>query len=117
MHDSYTFTCNHTGSPGRYSNDIHICSESNISHDLRKLLASKGFEISAGKNPSESYLGNCVPPSDVPAYIALYQSGRRRVDKLMTDTLKLHQIIEGFGRMAEGDAMRQVNYFLLNQFL
>lgn len=55
-----------------------------------------------------SYLGGGVPARDVPAYIALYQSGRLPVDRLLTHRLPLHHINEGFERMACGDAIRQV---------
>jgi Zn-dependent alcohol dehydrogenase len=55
-----------------------------------------------------SYIGSCVPARDIPAYIALYQSGRLPVDKLMTHTLSLNEVNEGFERLAKGEAIRQV---------
>ncbi len=58
-----------------------------------------------------SYLGSCVPARDIPAYIALYQSGRLPVDKLMTHQLKLSQVNEGFERLAKGEAIRQIITF------
>lgn len=58
-----------------------------------------------------SYLGSCVPVRDIPAYIALYQSGRLPVDKLLTHTLRLDDINEGFERLATGEAIRQVIIF------
>lgn len=58
-----------------------------------------------------SYLGSCVPARDIPAYIALYQSGRLPVDKLMTHKLKLNEVNEGFERLAKGEAVRQIITF------
>lgn len=55
-----------------------------------------------------SYLGGCVPLRDLPAYIALYQTGRLPVDRLLTHTLPLADINLGFDRMASGEAIRQV---------
>jgi len=58
-----------------------------------------------------SYLGSCVPSRDIPAYIALYQSGRLPVDKLLTHRLSLDEINDGFDRLARGEAIRQVILF------
>jgi Zn-dependent alcohol dehydrogenase len=58
-----------------------------------------------------SYLGSCVPARDIPAYIALYQSGRVPVNKLMTHKLQLQEVNEGFERLAKGEAIRQVITF------
>lgn len=55
-----------------------------------------------------SYIGSCIPARDIPAYIALYQAGRLPVDKLMTHTLHLNEINEGFERLANGEAIRQI---------
>ena len=48
---------------------------------------------------------------DIPEYIALYQAGRLPVDKLLTHRMKLEDINEGFDRLADGDAIRQVILF------
>ena len=58
-----------------------------------------------------SYLGSCIPARDIPAYIALYQSGRMPVDKLMTHKLKLDDVNLGFERLAKGEAIRQIITF------
>jgi alcohol dehydrogenase len=58
-----------------------------------------------------SYLGSCVPARDIPAYIALYQSGRLPVNKLMTHKLQLEEVNIGFERLAKGEAIRQVITF------
>ncbi|HEX6979756.1 MAG TPA: zinc-dependent alcohol dehydrogenase family protein [Alphaproteobacteria bacterium] len=58
-----------------------------------------------------SYIGGCVPTRDLPRYIGLYRQGRLPVDRLMTDRLSLDRINEGFDRLAEGKAVRQVVVF------
>jgi len=58
-----------------------------------------------------SYIGSCIPARDIPAYIALYQSGRLPVEKLMTHKLGLSEINMGFERLAKGEAIRQIITF------
>ena len=58
-----------------------------------------------------SYIGTCVPTRDLPRYVSLYRSGRMPVDKLMSGRLTLDQINEGFDRLHEGQAIRQVVVF------
>ena len=58
-----------------------------------------------------SYIGTCVPVRDLPRYVALYRRGRLPVDKLLTHRLKLEEINEGFDRLNEGKAIRQVVVF------
>jgi len=58
-----------------------------------------------------SYIGTCVPTRDIPRYIALYRAGRLPVDRLMSGKLKLDEINEGFDRLHEGRAVRQVIEF------
>jgi alcohol dehydrogenase len=58
-----------------------------------------------------SYIGTCVPSRDLPRYVELYRAGRLPVDKLMSGKLKLEDINEGFDRLHEGKAVRQVVTF------
>lgn len=58
-----------------------------------------------------SYIGTCVPLRDIPRYVALFQQGKLPVDKLLTGTLKLDDINEGFDRLHRGEAIRQVVVF------
>ena len=55
-----------------------------------------------------SYIGTCVPSRDLPHYVELYRRGRLPVDRLMSGRLKLEEINEGFDRLHEGKAVRQV---------
>ncbi len=58
-----------------------------------------------------SYIGTCVPSRDLPRFIDLYKQGRLPVNRLMTHRLKLDEINEGFDRLSEGKAVRQVITF------
>ena len=55
-----------------------------------------------------SYVGSCVPSRDIPRFIAMYQAGSLPVKALLSEHLKLDQINEGFDRLANGQAIRQV---------
>ncbi len=55
-----------------------------------------------------SYIGTAVPSRDIPRYIQLYRRGMLPVDKLLTGTLALDQINEGFESLHAGQAIRQV---------
>lgn len=54
-----------------------------------------------------SYLGSCVPARDIPRYIEWFQAGKLPVDKLLSETITLDQINEGFDRLAAGSTLRQ----------
>jgi alcohol dehydrogenase len=58
-----------------------------------------------------SYIGTCVPQRDLPRFVALYKQGKLPVDKLLTHRMKLDEINEGFERLREGKAVRQVVVF------
>lgn len=58
-----------------------------------------------------SYIGTCVPTRDIPRYVGLYRAGKLPVDRLMSGKLRLEQINEGFDRLHEGKAVRQVIEF------
>jgi alcohol dehydrogenase len=55
-----------------------------------------------------SYIGTAVPSRDIPRYIELYRRGRLPVDRLMSGTLSLDEINEGFDLLHDGKAIRQV---------
>lgn len=58
-----------------------------------------------------SYIGTCVPTRDIPRFVALYRAGKLPVDRLMSGKLSLDDINEGFDRLHEGKAVRQVIEF------
>ncbi|GAC1632106.1 MAG: zinc-dependent alcohol dehydrogenase family protein [Nevskia sp.] len=78
---------------------------------------SKQFSISAVTLVAEertvkgSYMGSAVPSRDIPRYIAMYRAGLLPVDRLLTQTMKLDDINEGFDVLARGEAVRQVIRF------
>jgi alcohol dehydrogenase len=78
---------------------------------------SKAFSVPAVSLVAEertvrgSYMGSAVPLRDVPRFVALYQAGRLPVDRLLTHRLTLDEVNEGFDRLAEGLAVRQVIVF------
>ena len=58
-----------------------------------------------------SYMGSAVPRRDLPRFVSLYLAGRLPVDRLLTHRLTLDQVNEGFDRLADGAAVRQVIVF------
>ena len=55
-----------------------------------------------------SYIGTAVPGRDIPHYIELYKRGRLPVDRLMSGMLSIDELNEGFDRLHDGHAIRQV---------
>jgi Zn-dependent alcohol dehydrogenase len=55
-----------------------------------------------------SYIGTAVPVRDLPRCIQLYRRGRLPVDRLMSARLSLEEINQGFDRLQQGEAIRQV---------
>jgi len=78
---------------------------------------SKNFAVPAVSLVAEertvkgSYMGSAVPLRDLPRFVALYQAGKLPVDRLLTHRLRLEEINEGFDRLANGHAVRQVVIF------
>ena len=58
-----------------------------------------------------SYIGTCVPSRDIPRYIRLYQEGRLPVNRLMSGTLPLDDINQGFDRLDAGEVARLIVTF------
>ena len=58
-----------------------------------------------------SYLGSGVPSRDIPRFLALNRRGKLPVEKLLTHRMPLEAINEGFDRLAEGTAIRQIVEF------
>jgi alcohol dehydrogenase len=58
-----------------------------------------------------SYIGTAVPSRDIPRFIQLYRRGRLPVDRLMSGILTLSEINQGFDRLHDGTAIRQVVTF------
>lgn len=58
-----------------------------------------------------SYMGSAIPRRDIPRLLALYQAGRLPVDQLLSGTLGLNEINQGFDALAQGQAVRQLLQF------
>lgn len=82
-----------------------------LPHPDKRMTLSPLQLVAEERTLQGSYLGSCVPARDIPAYIALYQSGRLPIDQLLTHTLTLDEINTGFDRLANGEAIRQVITF------
>lgn len=55
-----------------------------------------------------SYLGSCVPSRDIPRFIRMFQRGLLPVDRLLSRTLPLAEINQGFDLLREGRLVRGV---------
>ncbi|ULQ48275.1 zinc-dependent alcohol dehydrogenase family protein [Flagellatimonas centrodinii] len=82
-----------------------------LPHPSRNFVISAVSLVAEERTVKGSYMGSCVPSRDVPRFVALYRAGRLPVDRLLTHTLTLDQINEGFDRLARGEAVRQVVLF------
>jgi len=82
-----------------------------LPHPDARLSLNPLLLVGQEKTLKGCYLGSCVPTIDIPNFLALYKSGRLPVDQLITHRLHLEDINEGFERLANGDAIRQVIIF------
>lgn len=55
-----------------------------------------------------SYMGSSNPRRDLPRFLTLHKAGRLPVERLLTGTLPLEAINEGFDRLAQGEVVRQM---------
>ncbi|MGN6550439.1 MAG: zinc-dependent alcohol dehydrogenase family protein [Pararhizobium sp.] len=58
-----------------------------------------------------SYIGSGVPSRDIGRLLGLYRRGRLPIDRLLTHRIRLDAINEGFDRLADGSAIRQIVTF------
>lgn len=82
-----------------------------LPHPDARLSLNPLLLVGQEKTLKGCYLGSCVPKIDIPNFLELYKNGQLPVDKLITHRLKLEDINEGFERLAQGDAIRQVILF------
>ncbi|RDI96634.1 alcohol dehydrogenase [Meiothermus sp. QL-1] len=55
-----------------------------------------------------SYMGSSNPRRDLARFLALYRAGRLPLEALVSRTLPLEAINEGFDRLAQGEVVRQI---------
>lgn len=82
-----------------------------LPHPDSRLSLNPLVLVGQEKSLKGCYLGSCVPTIDIPKFLKLYEKGELPVDKLITHRLKLDEINEGFERLANGEAIRQVIIF------
>jgi alcohol dehydrogenase len=82
-----------------------------LPHPNARLSISPTLMVGMEKSLKGSYLGSCVAQRDIPNYLDLYRTNRLQIDKLITHRISLEDINEGFERLAEGEAIRQVVIF------
>jgi alcohol dehydrogenase len=78
-----------------------------LPHPEQELRIPAVSLVTEEKTLRGSYLGSSVPARDIPRFVELYREGRLPVDRLLTHTLSLHDLNEGFDRLARGEAVRQ----------
>lgn len=79
-----------------------------LPHPSKNLSVPAVSLVAEERTVRGSYMGSAVPARDLPRFVALYQSGRLPVDRLLSHRLRLEDINEGFDRLADGEAVRQV---------
>jgi alcohol dehydrogenase len=82
-----------------------------LAHPDKKVAIQQVSLVAEERTLKGSYVGSCVPVRDVARYVNLFRQGRLPVDKLLSATLRLEQINEGFETLAAGKAIRQVILF------
>lgn len=55
-----------------------------------------------------SYMGSCVPPRDIPRFLALFRDGRLPVDRLMSRLIGFDDLNAAFDRLDEGATVREI---------
>jgi len=55
-----------------------------------------------------SYMGSSVPVRDIPRFLRMYHAGALPVDKLIDGYLGFDEMNEGFDKLAQGKALRQI---------
>lgn len=82
-----------------------------LAHPEKKVAIQQVSLVAEERTLKGSYVGSCVPVRDIARYVTLFRQGKLPVDKLLSGTLTLDQINEGFEKLAAGNAVRQVVLF------
>jgi len=82
-----------------------------LAHPEKKVAIQQVSLVAEERTLKGTYVGSCVPARDVTRYVNLFRQGKLPVDKLLSGTLTLDQINEGFENLASGKAVRQVILF------
>ena len=76
--------------------------------DSGKEISTRPFQLVTGRNWRGSAFGGARGRTDVPKIVDWYMDGRIDIDSLITHTLPLDQINEGFDLMHRGESIRSV---------
>jgi S-(hydroxymethyl)glutathione dehydrogenase/alcohol dehydrogenase len=71
-------------------------------------IATRPFQLVTGRVWKGSAFGGARGRSDVPKIVDWYMDGKIQIDPLITHTLTLQQINEGFALMERGESIRSV---------
>ncbi|MCB1606715.1 MAG: S-(hydroxymethyl)glutathione dehydrogenase/class III alcohol dehydrogenase [Xanthomonadales bacterium] len=71
-------------------------------------IATRPFQLVTGRNWRGSAFGGARGRTDVPKIVDWYMDGRIQIDDLITHTLPLERINEGFDLMHRGESIRAV---------
>jgi S-(hydroxymethyl)glutathione dehydrogenase/alcohol dehydrogenase len=74
-------------------------------------IATRPFQLVTGRRWQGSAFGGARGRTDVPKIVDWYMQGRIEIDSLITHTLPLERINEGFDMMARGESIRTVVLF------
>lgn len=72
---------------------------------------TSGDLLRGNKKLSGVFMGATVAGVDIPLYAQLYQQGRLNLDDLVSETIHLEQINEGYERLENGETARSVIVF------
>jgi S-(hydroxymethyl)glutathione dehydrogenase/alcohol dehydrogenase len=78
---------------------------------LGAMLSIAPFEFLLGKTITGSVQGEITPFMDVPRFVDMFMEGKLPLDKLLTKTIGLDQVNEGFDAMEKGETIRSVIAF------
>ncbi len=79
-----------------------------LPHPSRQFAVPAVSLVAEERTVRGSYMGSAVPRRDLPRFVAMFRAGKLPVDRLLTHVLTLDDINEGFDRLADGLAVRQV---------
>jgi S-(hydroxymethyl)glutathione dehydrogenase / alcohol dehydrogenase len=71
-------------------------------------ISTRPFQLVTGREWKGSAFGGARGRTDVPKIVDWYMEGKLNIDDLITHTLKLDQINEGFDLMKKGESIRSV---------
>jgi S-(hydroxymethyl)glutathione dehydrogenase/alcohol dehydrogenase len=74
-------------------------------------IATRPFQLVTGRKWEGSAFGGARGRTDVPKIVDWYMDGKLNIDDLITHTLKLADINEGFALMKRGESIRSVVVF------